>query len=484
MSISSALSNALSGLTVASRAADVVSSNIANATTEGYGVRSLSVAARVNGNAGQGAWVTGVSRHEDAVLVAARRRAEAELGQAGTRATHLAKLETLIGTPDQAGSIAARTAAFGAALTAAAAGPHDHTRMGAAVAAAVALAGQINAASDGVQADRLQSDRAISGAVEEINAALAELATLNTRIRQGAGGGRDISALLDAQAVLVNRIAPLIPLESRRDATGALQLYSADGQALLDGRPAELGFAPAAVMSPDMTVADGTLSGLTLNGRALVPGDGLSGGRLAALFALRDDWAPEAQAKLDAVARDLAARFEAPGLDPTRPPGAPGLFTDGGMALDPAAETGLAGRLRVNAAVLPEAGGAVWRLRDGLAAVAEGPSGEAAVLLAQVEALTALQPTASGGFSGVARSFDGLVADHVAGIGVARQAAETDQAHIAARHGALATEEAAQGVDTDAEMQRLLRIEQIFAANARVVSAAEEMIDRLIRIGA
>jgi len=483
MSISSALSNALSGLTVASRAAGVVSSNIANAMTEGYGMRSLSVAARVTGNAGQGAWVTGVTRHEDAALVGARRRAEADLGQAATQGAYLSRLEAMVGTPDQPGSLAARAAAFEAALTLAAAGPHDQTRLGAAVGAAVALADRLNTLSDGVQAERLRADGEIGGAVGRINGALAELAALNTRIRQDAGGGRDVSALLDAQAALVDGIAPLIPLQSRRDATGALQLYSADGEALLDGRPAVLGFAPVTAMTPDMTRSGGGLSGLTLNGRSLPP-SALTGGELAALFDLRDAAAPAAQAQLDAVARDLAARFDAPGLDPTRPAGAPGLFTDAGLAVDAAAETGLAGRLRVNAAVLPEAGGAVWRLRDGIGAATEGPAGEAALLQAQLGALTALRPTVSGGFSGAGRSFGGLVADHLSGIGMARQHAETGQAHVAARHGALSAEEAAQGVDTDAEMQHLLRIEQLFAANARVVRAADEMIDQLIRMGA
>jgi len=39
------------------------------------------------------------------------------------------------------------------------------------------------------------------------------------------------------------------------------------------------------------------------------------------------------------------------------------------------------------------------------------------------------------------------------------------------------------GVDTDAEMERLLLIEQAYAANARVVQAAEDMLDQLLRIG-
>jgi len=485
MTLSSALSNALSGLTVTSRAAGLVSSNIANAMTDGYGVRSLEVASRVLGPAGAGARVTGVSRQEDAVLVGARRQTEAELAYQSNQGAFLIRLETLIGTPDLDGSLAARTAHFEAAIASAASSPQTQVRLTATVEAAVALAGTLNGISDGIQAERLQADGAIATAVGQINGALEQLAALNVRIRQDSGGRRDVSALLDAQAQLVNGIAPLIPLQSRRDATGGLQLFSADGQPLLDGRPAVLTFTAASVMAPDMTLEGGGLSGLSLNGRPVsMTGTtpALAGGRLSALFAQRDDWGVSAQASVDAVARDLATRFDA-GIDPTLAPGAPGLFTDAGARVDPAGEAGLAGRLRVNAAVRPDQGGAVWRMRDGLGAVGEGPLGNASFLQAQREALTELRPTASGGFSASARSFAGLVADHLSGVGQARQSAEVGQAHVAARFGALRHEELAQGVDTDAEMQRLLQVEQMFAANARVITAVEEMMDQLLGMG-
>ncbi|PWK59820.1 flagellar hook-associated protein FlgK [Roseicyclus mahoneyensis] len=486
MSISSALSNALSGLTVSSRAADIVSSNIANAMTDGYGVRSLNISARAFGDMGAGAFVTGVTRSEDAVLIGQRRLTEAELAFRNAQGGYLTRLEALIGTPDMAGSLAARSAGFEAALASAAANPQAQVRLAGAVDAATALAGTLNTISDGIQAERLRAEGGIATAVARINGALDQLATLNTRIRQDTSGGRDVSALLDAQAQIVNDIAPLIPLHSRRDQMGALQLFSADGQPLLDGRPAVLSFTPVTVMEADMTRDSGALSGLALNGRALAMSGAqpaLGGGHLSALFALRDDWGVGAQASVDAVARDLAGRFDAAGLDPTLAPGQPGLFTDAGAVADSANEVGLASRLRVNAAVRPEEGGALWRLRDGLGASTEGPVGHASFLQAQRDALGARDLTVSGGFSATARSFAGLVADHLSGVGMARQSAETMQSHTAARFGALRQEELAQGVDTDAEMQRLLQIEQMFAANARVVSAAQEMIDQLIRMG-
>ncbi|HBS34332.1 MAG TPA: flagellar hook-associated protein FlgK, partial [Parvularcula sp.] len=66
---------------------------------------------------------------------------------------------------------------------------------------------------------------------------------------------------------------------------------------------------------------------------------------------------------LDAFAADLIDRFAAPGLDPTAAPGAPGLFTDAGAARADPFVAGLAGRLRLNAAVDPDQGGEPYRLR-------------------------------------------------------------------------------------------------------------------------
>jgi flagellar hook-associated protein 1 FlgK len=255
MSISSALSNALSGLTVASRAADIVSANIANAMTEGYGARALSVNARSVGQAGAGAWIGGVTRHEDAVLTGQRRLAAAELAHDANRAAAFARIETQFGTPDRAGSLTARIAGFEAALVAAANAPQDTTRLAGLLDAATAMTETINGISDGIQAMRLEADGEIARRVHELNETLAELARLNNAIRQENGGGRDVSALLDAQARLVDKIAPTIPLQLRRDAMGALQLYSTDGQTLLDGRAAIFGFDPVTVMTPDMRMA-------------------------------------------------------------------------------------------------------------------------------------------------------------------------------------------------------------------------------------
>lgn len=81
MSIAGALSNALSGLTAASRSAEVVASNIANAATEGYAARTLVTSSRP-GTTG-GVRIDGIARAVDPALLADRRLATAEQTQQG-----------------------------------------------------------------------------------------------------------------------------------------------------------------------------------------------------------------------------------------------------------------------------------------------------------------------------------------------------------------------------------------------------------------
>jgi flagellar hook-associated protein 1 FlgK len=177
------------------------------------------------------------------------------------------------------------------------------------------------------------------------------------------------------------------------------------------------------------------------------------------------------------VARDLITRFAAPTVDTTLPTGAPGLFTDAGAAFNPAAETGLASRLAVNAAADPAAGGALWKLRDGLGATVQGPPGNAALLTALRGQLTLAVNPASGGFEPGARSFSGLASDLLSRVSRDRTQAEAQQSFTAARYDSLRSDELALGVDTDQQLQSLLLIERAYGANAQVLRTVDKMID-------
>lgn len=479
MSLSLSLSSAVSGLQASARSAELVSSNVANALTDGYGRRDIQLTARSLGGTGSGVEITGVVRVTDQVLLSDRRVAQANMAGSAVLADAFARLEAAIGTPGDAASLGGKIAGLDSALLAATSRPDSEQRLAAVLTAAQGLATQVGKASIAVQMERERADDRIAENVKELNDTLAKVAALNAQILKQVVADRDASPLMDQRQQLIDKIAEIVPLRQIDRDTGQIALISTGGAALLDGRPALFGFTPVGKVTPDMTLASGALSGLTMNGRPVTFGDGsgkLDGGAMAANFRLRDIEAPVQQVRLDALARDLIARFANPSVDTTLTSGAPGLFTDAGAAFNAATETGLAGRLAVNTAADPANGGALWRLRDGLGATTEGPPGESALLTALRGQLTAFLAPASGGFAPGARSFSGLASDVLSYVSRARTGAEAEQSYTAARYNSLRADELAAGVDTDQQLQSLLLIERAYGANAQVIKTVDSMI--------
>ena len=483
MSITSALASALTGLTATSRQAEAVSSNVANATTPGYARREVSLSALSIGGTGQGVQIKGIVRQTNVFVTADRRVAQAGAGDRDVRAAFLQQMEKIFGNPTEAGSISARIAAFDSALVEAASRPESEGRLAAATDAARLMADTLNQASDAIQAERLRADGQIASSVNDLNSSLRQVRELNAQIQSFTGAGRDISALLDQRQQIVDSIAEIVPLREVPRQNNQIALMTTGGAVLLDGKEAVFGFTSVNTIVPEMTQASGGLSGLTLNGKPMATAGETSlllGGTLAGQFAVRDELAVQGQARLDALARDMVERFGAAGLDTTIAPGAPGLFTDGGGAFDPLDEIGLAARISLNAAVDPRAGGEVWRLRDGLGAIVPGATGNASLLNALTNALTAARPASSSAVPAASRSLSGLAADLLSIVSSDRLTADTEQAFTAARYSALDELEKAGGVDTDQELQSLLVIEKNYAANAKVLQTVDEMINTLL----
>lgn len=482
MSISSALSNALTGLTASARTADVIAANVANALTPGYGRRQINLSAATLGGTGTGVRVDSVTRQVDMAIIGDRRLADADVAGSDLRGKALAQLEAAVGAPGQPGALGALVADLENALVTAAGRPDSEARLQAVATTAGRLAGALNGLTRTVQDMRMQADADIASQVALLNTTLGQIDALNADILAQRSAGRDATALMDQRQVLVDRAAAIVPLREVARDRDQIALFSTGGAILLEGNPAQIGFAGVGVITADMTLQSGALSGLTINGTAVASGDTgpLRGGSLGALLAVRDQIATDAQAQFDALARDLVERFSGPAADPTLGAGQPGLFTDAGGPVDVPNEAGLAGRIEFAAAADPGRGGALWRLRDGLAAAAPGPVGTSTQLATLAGRLTLARVPASGGFIGAARTAGGLVGDVLSRISAARLSSEAAQVHAAARQAALTDSELAGGVDTDAEMQNLLLVEQNFSANARVIQTLDALIQQLI----
>lgn len=485
MSLSTALNNAATGLRATARAADLVAGNIANSLTPGYARRELILGSSTVGASGNGVRVLGVQRVSDPLIVSDRRLAQADAGGSDVLSAALKRIEQAIGDPTSPSSLSARAVAFGASLVEAASRPDSSARLSSTITDARRLTQGFNAVATEIQDVRTRADNAIASLVDQVNTAVEKVDKLNTEIVRLGGQLRDASGLQEERQQLIDGIAEILPVREVPRANGEIALFTEGGAVLLDGRPRQLEFQAKGFVEPTMRVEDGALSGLALDGLPINTSSGtslLGGGALQAQFDVRDSAGVEAQEAIDALARDLVERFQDPALDPTLTAGDAGLFTDLASPFDPANEEGLALRIGVNPLVDPLQGGEVWRLRDGLGAAVPGEAGQSALIVALSDRFELRRTPATGPAASQPRSVSDQVAFILSGISITRQSQDAETAFQGTRLATLREQEAASGVDTDDEMQKLLAIEQAYGANARVIQTVDSLLEELLRI--
>lgn len=481
MSITHSLSNALSGMTAASRLAEVVSSNVSNALTDGYGRRTLDLSAATVGGRGAGVQISGVTRHVDQGLLSSRRLVDASMGAASFLASTIGDVQDIVGSAGEEGSLSARVVAVEAALVDASADPSSQISLSALSQRFGELAGSLNVASDGIQGKRVEADSFIADQVANLNTALQQVEDLNKDIIAARSSGVDSSGLMDTRQQIVDAISEIVPIRQFQRDNGQVALMTTGGETLIDGPAKVFGFSPNATITPDMTLASGALNGITIDGAPIATDGigGLSGGSLAAAFQARDGDLVDAQTSLDEMAADLITRFQDPALDSTLASGDAGILTDAGGAYDGVSLTGLSARIALNAQIDPAQGGTVTNLRDGINATSVSNSGDSSLLQSMSAALSDPRTVGSGS---TMLSAAGRAAGIEAGIGSQRLSYDADLSFETSRWTSLKEAEAADGVDTDYELQMLLRVEQAYAANARVIQTVDTLMQRLMEI--
>ncbi|SFT08935.1 flagellar hook-associated protein 1 FlgK [Sulfitobacter marinus] len=469
MSISSAYTIARSGLHSTGGRASLVAGNIANAQTAGY-VRREGV--QVSGGGVQGSVVElRMVRQIDERLAGMTRGASAELGSAKVTGEILGGYLLTLGQPGDEVSPAARMADFQVGLDLLANNPSDASVQGDVLKRANSLVTSLNSVASALERSRAQASDSFETGVAQVNDALSGIAALN---KQLSGASTDISGaggLMDEMNRRLDALGEHLDFQTRWEADGTLTLHTSGGTELVQGDEASL------------LTANGQTGALFADGVDITPGQaggrGFTSGRLAALSDMLSSVIPQMNLQLDELARGLVQSFEA--ADATVAPGDPGLFTDAGAAFNPANIDGLAGRLTVNASVQPEQGGALWRLRDGVGAVAPGAPGATD----QINALIGI--------------FDESQAmDVAAGLGTNLRLGDYAAELVGHHHNTRVTADAraqtanirlvsyedgrsnVEGVNVDTELQKLLEIEQAYGANSQVLSSLTDMIDSLL----
>lgn len=498
MSLEVSLNNARSGIALIGRQLGQTAADIANAGTEGYTDKRIEARSLTARGQPMGVRALAAERLIDAALSARLLTARSADAAATVRQASLARIEQAHGSVAGQQSLADLTARMTEGLLALRDMPSDPIRQRAAVTAAEDLAQRFNAVSDTITRVRQDAQDGMVAEVAAINASLRQIARLTDEIRPELASDRSVADLEDRRDVAIARLAESLDITVLRGADGGVTLVTRSGTTLpLDRDRDMLSMATATVGASTFYGPGGTLPGVILGGTDVTAS--LGGGRLGEYRSLRDGTLPRMQAELDVLATGFAARFEAQGLR---------LFTTpAGAVPDPSAPyatsgaMGFAGTIRVAADVRADPS----LLRDGTHAVPgftpNPPGGPASFTGLLDRALTfALGAEEAPGvphpaFASAALGPDGSLLARVVPQGsLAAQATQLVSVQTAERaEAARAADSAAvlrtglegrfaqmSGVDVDREMAAMVMLQNAYAANARVISAVQQMFDSLL----
>ena len=254
MTISATLSSALTGLNAAQQALGVIANNVANANTEGYSRKSLGQEALIVGGHGAGVETGDVTRITDRFLTQEMRRQNSVVGQAEVVQRYQSLVQDAFGAPGENRDLASQLGALGAALEGFATSPEAGIFAREVVALADDLQATVGGFADQVQRLRGEADQEISQVIAAINADLQAIDDLNAEITRLSHVDRSNPELFDQRDLLVKSLAEKVEIGTYDREDGALAIYTAGGEALLDTTPRILFYNRPSQITHDATL--------------------------------------------------------------------------------------------------------------------------------------------------------------------------------------------------------------------------------------
>ncbi len=432
-----------SGAMAARSALELTAQNIANASNPDYARRTLSleeVASKGSIGFEPGGVLSGV--RPDAVLRTTSvflqheaRRTSGDLARAEAELAGLTNAESAV---EQAGIYPA-IVDLEASLSRLASDPLGGALRAAVLEDADRLAQTFRIASDGLDVTEADMRFQAGAGVEQANLLAAELARTNVGIARSKPGSSQMAVLHDQRDALLRDLSGLLGVDASFDALGRVQVQ-VDGQSLVSGT---LAGTLALTDNPDGSFA------LSLDGTAVALTSGSMLGQSQANQALTS-----LRGELDVLASSVIDTLNTAQSSGSAADGSAGQpFFTGTNARDIALSLTSTGQIATAPAGEPAGSrniGNLQALRDALSN--NGPASEADTLLFSL--------SSSIGARSVTR--DAL-----------RTIADTAQIALTAETG----------VDLDQEATNLLRYQQAFQANGRVIQAASDIFDTILGLG-
>jgi flagellar hook-associated protein 1 FlgK len=316
MSLSSALSIAMSGLNANQAALSIVSSNIANASTPGYVSQSLNQVEQSSGGVGTGVQVDGITRALNTYVQSQLRTETSGGGYADQISNVLTQLQNVYGTPGGQGTLENAFSNLTTAVQGLSANSGTYSSQSAVVTAAQNMAQQLNATTQGIQALRTSVQQDIATSVTSANTAMAQIANLNTQLQGMSPTDPSTATLEDQRDTAVDQLSQLMDVRVSTSSNNQVSIYTNSGVQLVGTQASTLSFnGPATLSASNLYSTNPTQNGvgtitLTSPGGATVDMDAtnaFSSGQIAADLQLRDTTLVQAQTQVDQLAASMSS---------------------------------------------------------------------------------------------------------------------------------------------------------------------------------
>ncbi|MDA9441519.1 flagellar basal body rod protein FlgC [Bradyrhizobium sp. CCBAU 51745] len=317
MGLSSALASAMSGLRANQAALSIVSSNVANSQTPGYVAQTPNQIEVSTGDFGATAKTTGVSRDIDSYVQNQLRTETGGSGYADQMANILKQLQSVYGTPGNSGTLENALNNFTSSLQALSTSAGSSSAQRVALGAAQALATQLNVTTKGIQSLRSNVEQDLSTSSQAANAALNQIADINTKLQGLAATDPSAANLMDQRDQAINALSKYVDVRVTTDGSNQANIYTTTGIQLVGaGLASQFSFASVGALSAtslyNIDPAKSGVGALSIklpNGSSIdVAGNNVvSSGQIAADLKLRDQTLVQAQNQVDQLAATMSS---------------------------------------------------------------------------------------------------------------------------------------------------------------------------------
>jgi flagellar hook-associated protein 1 FlgK len=316
MSLSQALSAAISGLKVNQSGLALVAANVANADTPGYVRKTVTQVATAGNGTGISVRMSGVQRELDSYVQSQLRTENSGASYATTRSQALNQLQDVYGTPGSENTLESVYNTFTNALQALQASPDDSAARSAVLSAAQLLTQQLNQSSNSIQALRSNAELGISSAVTQANEAMSQIALLNQKIAAAGDGDSATATLLDQRDSYVDQLSQLMDINVIKGDHNQISIFTNSGIQLVGTQASKLSFDTKGTIGagslwssdPDQRGV-GTLTLVSPTGGSvdLIESHAIRSGTIAGYLQVRDEDLVQAQNQMDAMASAMAS---------------------------------------------------------------------------------------------------------------------------------------------------------------------------------